>query len=81
MVLSRARDCIEPGEFVGFVPGTIYEHYNSFKKYRLERVNKYERSPMHLHFPSGKILELGDIPLAKYDFDNDIYKFNEDKFK
>lgn len=29
---------------------------------------------MHLHFPSGRILELGDIPLAKYDFDNDRYK-------
>ena len=56
VILSRGRKAIEPGEFVGFVPGTIYEHYNSYKKYRLDRVNKYERSPMHLHFPSGKIL-------------------------
>ncbi len=37
-------------------------------------MNKYEREPMHLHFPSGRILELGDIPLGKYDFDNDRYK-------
>jgi hypothetical protein len=56
VILSRGKKAIEPGEFIGFVPGTIYEHYNSFKKYRLDRVNKYERSPMHLHFPSGKIL-------------------------
>ena len=41
VILSRGREVIEPGEFLGFVPGTIYEHYNSYKKYRINRLNKY----------------------------------------
>jgi hypothetical protein len=35
------------------------------------------KTPQHLHFPSGKILELSDVPLAKYDFDLDQFKANE----
>jgi len=77
VVFSRSRSVIQPGELIGFVPGTIYEHYNSFKKYRIDKLSKYERSPMHLHFPSGKILELGEIPLSKFDFERDTYKASE----
>jgi|FrelakmetLWP11LW_1041352.scaffolds.fasta_scaffold23660_2 hypothetical protein len=56
VIMSKNKKVIEPGEFIGFVPGTIYEHFNSFKKYKLDRLNKYERSPLHLHFPSGRVL-------------------------
>ncbi len=32
---------VKPGEFVGIVPGIVYEHYNSYKRHRLNRLNKY----------------------------------------
>lgn len=57
--LAARKKQIEIGELLGLVPGTIYHNYESYKKIRLEGMNSYEKEPQHLHFPSGRILELG----------------------
>jgi len=43
------------------VPGKIYTSLDDFKKVTLRKKKSYHRVSQHLHFPSGKILVLGDI--------------------
>ena len=50
------RKDIQIGELIGLVPGIIYNDLHTYEKYRLKKMGKYERTPHHLHFPSGKIL-------------------------
>lgn len=56
IVLKKNKHKILPGDFLGFVPGIIYDSYNSYSKLRLESLNQYEKMPQHLHFPSNKVL-------------------------
>lgn len=44
------------GEFLGLVPGKIYNNLNDFNSIVKKDKNIYHKQPQHLHFPSGKIL-------------------------
>jgi hypothetical protein len=50
---------------LGLVPGKIYENFNHFKDIVLKKKREYHRNPQYIHFPNGKILEFGDLPLSK----------------
>ena len=61
LVLSSFKKKIGIGELIGLVPGKIYSSLDDFKTVTLKNKKSYHRVPQHLHFPSGKILVLGDI--------------------
>ena len=42
------------------MPGRIYDTYDDFNTIA-KKMKSYHRTPQHLHFPSGKILVLGDV--------------------
>jgi hypothetical protein len=62
LVLSSFLPKITVGQFLGLVPGRIYSSFEDFKTIDLKQKKDYHRIPQHLHFPSGKILTLGDVP-------------------
>lgn len=59
--LPAYKKHVEVGEFLGLIPGSVYDSYESYKKLRLDSMKSYERVPQHLHFPSGKVLELSEF--------------------
>ena len=48
------------------VPGKIYANYDDFKLVHIKNRKAYQRIPQHLHFPSGKILVLGDVTRERH---------------
>lgn len=65
MILPKNKEKIKVGKLLGFVPGKIYETLNDFKTIIGKNRKNYHKDPQHLHFPSGKILQLGDISFKK----------------
>jgi hypothetical protein len=47
------------------VPGKIFNSLQDFKSMMLKNKKDYHRVPQHLHFPSGKILVLGEVNKEK----------------
>lgn len=62
LVFSNFKKRINIGEFIGLVPGRIFSSLDDFRTISLKKLKEYHRVPQHLHFPSGKILVLGDVP-------------------
>ena len=65
VVFSSKTQKLHPGDLLGLVPGKIYKDYNDFKSVALNKKRDYERIPQHIHFPTGKILELGEVSRHK----------------
>lgn len=61
LVLSAFRKKVEIGDFIGLVPGRIFSSLDDFRTISLKKMKAYHKLPQHLHFPSGKILVLGDV--------------------
>ena len=61
LIFSSFKEKIEVGQFIGLVPGRIYASLDDFNTVFLKKKKSYHRTPQHLHFPSGKILVLGDV--------------------
>lgn len=61
LVFSNFKKKVEIGDFIGLVPGKIFSSLDDFKNTSLKKMKHYQRIPQHLHFPSGKILVLGDL--------------------
>ena len=61
LVFSSFRRKVQAGELLGLVPGRIYASLDDFRTISQRKMKSYHRSPQHLHFPSGKILVLGDV--------------------
>lgn len=60
-MLSHLKEKITPGEFIGLVPGKVFSSLADFKSVILKKKKDYQRMPQHLHFPTGKLLVLGDV--------------------
>lgn len=61
LVFSNFKKQIDMGDFLGLVPGRIFSSLEDFKTISLKQLKDYHRVPQHLHFPSGKILVLGEL--------------------
>ena len=64
--MSAFRRKVEVGDFLGLVPGRIYANYDDFRTIYMKNRKEYHRIPQHLHFPSGKILVLGDVAKRRH---------------
>lgn len=61
LILPERLERVKVGEFLGLVPGKIFGSFNDFKGAAVNERKMYHREPQHIHFPSGKILELCNL--------------------
>lgn len=61
LVFSNFNKKVNIGDFLGLVPGKVFLNVDDFKKSYLKKMKNYQKVPQHLHFPSGKILVLGNL--------------------